>query len=86
MKSFDIDWKVIQLRDGCEEDGSACKVGGSIVAKGQITKEGNSVDELRAALTTHLSQAFPEHEMGATFELTHVYDISIQETVTQIHS
>lgn len=79
MPKFHIKWHVTEYINGRDFDRNL-RHGDSIdIANGEITKEGESEEALRAELTAALEMGFPLHEMAGTYEADRVYHINITE-------
>lgn len=77
MPNFHIKWAVSEAVNGEDFDGGRRHGHQSVVASGEVDKEGPSAEALRAELTDALKGPFPTHSMGGTFEIDRTYNIDI---------
>lgn len=75
---FKIKWSVRETVNGPGSHDDGVRAGDTkIVASGDIDKEGESAEALRAELTLALEKAFPHHGLGPTYDIDRTYTIEI---------
>lgn len=78
MATFHIKWSVRETINGGGQHDDGVRDGDiTTVASGEIFKEGESAEALRAELTAVLEKAFPRHGLGPTYDIDRTYDIEI---------
>ena len=77
MTPFHIKWSVTEAVNGEDFDSGRRHGHKSVVASGEVDREGESAEALRAELTVALEASFPKHALGGTFEIDRIYDIEI---------
>ena len=82
MPSYNIKWSVTEIVNGPGQHDDGVRDGDKRhVADGEVIKEGESADALRAELTAALERGFPRVGLGPTYNLDRTYNIEITEVV-----
>lgn len=83
MTTFNVKWSVREMINGPGRHDFGVRDGDvTTVADGEVVKEAESADSLRAELTAALEQGFPRHVLGPTYDIDRIYDIEITEVAT----
>lgn len=80
MKTFHVVWSVSELINGPGRHDDGVRDGDvSTVASGEVTKEAESVEAIRAELTEALERGLPRHALGPTYNIERTYNIEITD-------
>jgi len=80
MSTFHVKWSVREHISGPGRHDDGVRDGDvSTVADGEVDKEANSADDLRAELTALLEKTFPPHGLGPTYDIDRTYNIEITQ-------